>query len=85
MDEQRTGPRLRDLRWLGPDTCLAGFERDDGTRVETVMRLDRADGITLVQDDPSILSEIEGSAAHVRTVAAAAFTFCCAAQGESAE
>jgi hypothetical protein len=90
MDSVTTGPRLRELRWLEPNTCHAVFEEEDGTTVETVFRIEHVDTqsgeqITIVNDDARVVGRIGGTAAQVRTVNHAAFVFCCAAQGQSAE
>jgi hypothetical protein len=83
MTEQlASGPRLRQLDWLGHDRCRAVFD-NEGVEVEAVFELSRVDEIIFAGYTPNVMRDVVGTAAQHRTVFEAVIAFCLAAQGES--
>jgi len=58
---------------------------NDGVEVEAVFELERVDDLIGTAHKPDVLRDLDGTAAHHRTISNAVVSFCLAAQGESRE
>ena len=72
--------RLRRLRWLVHDRCVATFELD-GEEVEVAYDLVRSRLGIGVNPNPDVYIDCDGTAAEILAINAIIIRFCLAAQG----